>query len=181
MLLQPGATPNPRVVVGLLADGPHFVGFNAESNRLAKPIQHLGRKLDLVHLELLSALVSAGPESDGRLLDRICKELNTEQSDLENIVRRYRKLSPMESASSDILRPSAVAIEDTQDDINASNVNLLEPDRLLVVRIPLLLRLGKLGFEQINHRGQVALSLNAVELSALRYLTKPTTIGQFMQ
>jgi radical SAM superfamily enzyme YgiQ (UPF0313 family) len=181
MLLQPGATPNPRVVVGLLADGPHFVGFNAKSHRLAKPIQQVGRKLDLVHLELLSALVSAGPESDGRLLDRICNEFNAEQSDLEKIVRRYRKLSPMESASSDIWQPSAVAIEDTQDDINASNVNLLEPDRLLVVRIPLLLRLGKLGFEQINHRGQVALSLSAVELSALRYLTKPTTIGQFMQ
>ena len=43
MLLQPGATPSPRVVVGLLADGPHFVGVNAKSPRLAKPIQQVGR------------------------------------------------------------------------------------------------------------------------------------------
>ena len=31
MLLQPGATPNPRVVVGLLADGPRLIGAAGRS------------------------------------------------------------------------------------------------------------------------------------------------------
>ena len=179
MLLQPGAAPSPRVVVGLLADGPRLIGSNAKNHRLAKPVR-MGLRLDLAHLELLSALVGTGRESDVGLVDAICKEFNTERKALKKIVRGYRELSSVDSVSSDVWQP-LLDLEYADRDIRASKVNLLGPNRLFAVRVPFLLRVGKLGFEHVNHRSQVALSLNAAELSALRHLTTPTTIDEFVQ
>jgi hypothetical protein len=170
MLLRPAAAPSPRTVVGLLADGPRLIGFNAKSHRLEKPLR-MGLKLDLAHLELLSALVGTGRESDVGLVDAICKEFITEPKELKKIVRGYRELPSVDSVSPDVWQP-LLDLEYAERDIRASRGNLLEPNRLLAVRVPLLLRVGKLGFEHVNHRSQVALSLNAIELSALRHLTK---------
>ena len=179
MLLRPAAAPSPRTVVGLLADGPRLIGFNAKSHRLEKPLR-MGLKLDLAHLELLSALVGTGRESDVGLVDAICKEFNTEPKELKKIVRGYRELPSVDSVSPDVWQP-LLDLEYAERDIRASRGNLLEPNRLLAVRVPLLLRVGKLGFEHVNHRSQVALSLNAIELSALRHLTKPITIDEFVR
>jgi radical SAM superfamily enzyme YgiQ (UPF0313 family) len=179
MLLQPAAAPSPRIVVGLLPDGPRLIGFNTKSHRLAKPVR-MGLSLDLAHLELLSALVGTGQESDVGLVDAICKEFNTERKELKKIVRGYRELPSVDSVSPDGWQP-LLDVEYAERDILASRASLLEPNRLLAVRAPLLLRVGKLGFEHVNHRSQVALSLNAVELSALRHLTKPITIDEFVR
>jgi hypothetical protein len=98
MLLQPAAAPSPRIVVGLLPDGPRLIGFNTKSHRLAKPVR-MGLSLDLAHLELLSALVGTGQESDVGLVDAICKEFNTERKELKKIVRGYRELPSVDSVS----------------------------------------------------------------------------------
>ncbi len=178
VLSQLSAGPSPRAIVGLLAFNLRLIGLNTENVRITDQV-HFGTRLDLVHLELLIGLAGSDGRSDAQLLDSLCRDFNVESAELNKIVRRFRAVGSVDDMSPDDWRPPVPIV--TPEKATPPDSAALAATRLLAVRVPLLFRVGKSGFEHINHAGEVDLCLTAHELSALRHITTPVTTTEFSQ
>src|SRR5690606_9059155 len=91
----------------------------------------------------------------------------------------FRAISHATDPSSDVWQPPAPLVGIEAVVPQASDP--LAASRLVAVRAPLLFRVGTSGFEHVNHHGQVDLSLNPRELSALRHFTTPISTTELVQ
>jgi len=173
----PGLTvgPLPRTIIGLLPEGPRFIGFGKEKVRLTDQLNY-GRLLGFGHIKLLAGLAGSDQKSDIELIDSIHREFNIGTDQLNNITRNFRSVAQSDAATWDSWRPSVPSMEPGA--CHPSTPNPLSSTRLLAARVPLLFHVGRTGFEHINHWDEIDLNLTAREFSALRHLTTPATIAE---
>lgn len=170
--------PDARTVVGLLPNGPVFIGFGVHSIRLQDAVK-FGRRLALGHLELLLLLANSSAASDAESMQSIHQKFKIDVDQLTRISRNFRAMRAAEGTALDVWRPPVLGFTSASSDCSMHDA--LAPNRLLAVRVPLLFRLGKLGFEHVNHWGEVDLRLTANELSMLRHLTTVATQADLVQ
>ncbi|MDG1946027.1 MAG: radical SAM protein [Halioglobus sp.] len=171
--------PAPRTVVGLVSEGPRFIGFNNSKVRLRDQVA-FGRLLSLGHLELLFGLGTSEEKSDAELVNSIRANFDVKPDQLKNITRAFRALQKADDEAQDAWRPPTPT-PPTEEPNEARIADAIGATRLLAPHVPLLFRVGNSGFEHVSHSGKVDLSLTARELSALRHFTAPATIAEITQ
>ncbi len=172
------AGPVARTVIGLLQEGPRFIGFGSKKVRLTDQVGY-GRLLGFGHIKLLMGLATTDQKSDIELIDSIHLDFNIDKDQLGNITRIFRAVAQADRAELDAWHPPVPILEAATFDPHLPKS--LSSNRMLAARIPLLFHVGKSGFEHINHWDEVDLCLTAREFSALRHLTTPATTSELEQ